>query len=298
MSPYRQEAARALGFAVIVSAAMFVISVIAILASRGALQTVALRFASACARLWAAVPYALQVVLGIVVIGGILAAGAGVYVVGKQWWATRTRMRVLSAVAVVPPPSLQPLLGRYDLVDCVDLIETSSPLALTAGFIRPRIVLSTGLVALLDATELEAVLLHERSHLQHRDPAYLLLARALAAAFVFVPIVGWFVSRYLAAVELAADDEAIAVQGDALHLLSAMVKVLRRGAASPAGAFTAAGDLRLSRLLDGAVRLPQASHGVIVQSAVVGVFLAAPAAVVFLLAADVSRLSFLLRCMV
>jgi Zn-dependent protease with chaperone function len=89
------------------------------------------------------------------------------------------------------------------------LIESASPTAFCAGYLRPRIYLSRGAVEVLDADELRAVVAHERHHVRRRDPLRLLVARALAAALFFIPLLRRIAERYEAIGELAADEAAV-----------------------------------------------------------------------------------------
>lgn len=50
------------------------------------------------------------------------------------------------------------------------VISAAEPVALAFGMFRRRIVLSTGLMDMLDEHELNAVLYHEYYHLRHYDP--------------------------------------------------------------------------------------------------------------------------------
>src|SRR5262249_31609550 len=63
--------------------------------------------------------------------------------------------------------------------------------AVTCGWVRPRILVSTGLAAALTAAEIGAVLAHEREHLRHRDPLRLLAARLVAAWGCYLPAARW-----------------------------------------------------------------------------------------------------------
>ncbi|MGH2426229.1 MAG: M56 family metallopeptidase, partial [bacterium] len=143
---------------------------------------------------------------------------------------------------------------------------------------------------------LEAVLLHEQSHLRHRDPASLLVTRALGTAFFFAPVVKALAGRHRAAVELAADDDVIAAQGQTFSLASAVVKLLRMNTLPAAGAFMAGADLRLSRLLDGHVALPDLPQRLKVRSGTALVLMSLPMVAAYGLAETINGLSLFLRC--
>jgi hypothetical protein len=60
------------------------------------------------------------------------------------------------------------------------LLANEAPVSLAVGILRPRIVVSQGLVAALAPAALACVLAHERAHARRRDALRALLARALS----------------------------------------------------------------------------------------------------------------------
>jgi hypothetical protein len=89
------------------------------------------------------------------------------------------------------------------------VVDSASPTAFCGGYLTPSIYLSRGALELLDANELRAVVAHERHHARRRDPLRLLVARALAAALFFIPLLRRMAERYEAIGELAADEAAV-----------------------------------------------------------------------------------------
>jgi beta-lactamase regulating signal transducer with metallopeptidase domain len=65
----------------------------------------------------------------------------------------------------------------------------------------------------LNPAELTAVLLHERHHLQRRDPLRLLATRILAGYGWYLPALGWYARRFALRGELATDRAATAGTG-------------------------------------------------------------------------------------
>ena len=123
--------------------------------------------------------------------------------------------RYLEQVEVVEP------LAVNDVV--VLLVADERPQAFCAGWIRPRVYVSTGALIALDDDELQAVLAHEVHHQRRRDPLRLLMARAVSDAFFFLPALRRLSQRYAALAELAADDAAVAAVGDRSVLASALL---------------------------------------------------------------------------
>lgn len=111
----------------------------------------------------------------------------------------------------------------YEQLDC------SPALALTSGLLRPRVFLSTGLIAQLSTTELRAVLAHEQAHQRHRDNLRHFLAQLLTApAF----------ARQLRAdlhqaIEQRADQQAAHCCGGPEAMAHILIRLQRLALASP-----------------------------------------------------------------
>jgi hypothetical protein len=91
------------------------------------------------------------------------------------------------------------------------VIDDERPKAFCAGLFHPRVYVSSGAVALLDESALDAVLAHEAHHARCRDPLRLAVGRILARALFFVPGLHELVRRQQALAELGADESAIDV---------------------------------------------------------------------------------------
>lgn len=109
------------------------------------------------------------------------------------------------------------------------------PQAFCVGLLRPRIFVSSGTVAILDERELAAVLAHEVHHASRRDPLRVLVARVLADALFFLPIMRHAADRYTAMAEMAADEAAVLCCGDRGALASAMLTFDERAPAGTVG---------------------------------------------------------------
>lgn len=109
------------------------------------------------------------------------------------------------------------------------IVSHPIPLAITMGFIRPKILLSTGLISLLNDDELEAVIAHEMAHKENRDPLTIFLITLCSSTMWYIPILKWFNQQYRIIKELAADEYAIEKQGTTVHLGSALLKMLKVG---------------------------------------------------------------------
>lgn len=142
----------------------------------------------------------------------------------RLWRATRQLIEATQAARLPLPLALARLAGRLELTHALVLVSDRTPYSFCYGLWRPRLCLSTGLVALLSEAELEAVLRHEAYHLRRREPLRMTLAICLSDFFFFVPLLAELRDHYLAEKEIAADAFAIAHAGrgalaGALHKL-------------------------------------------------------------------------------
>jgi beta-lactamase regulating signal transducer with metallopeptidase domain len=105
---------------------------------------------------------------------------------------------------------------------CADM----QPWALVTGLIRPQVVVSSGLVALLDEEELEAVLCHELLHIRHGDLWWTALCGVMRDLTWFIPVTRRLYAQMLTEQETACDD-GVMDEPRRLALASALVRVLQ-----------------------------------------------------------------------
>jgi Zn-dependent protease with chaperone function len=105
------------------------------------------------------------------------------------------------------------------------VVEDAERYAFTFGLVRPRIVVSTGLVSALTAAELAAVLRHESVHLVRRDPRRSFFWAALRSAFFFLPALRDVAEHVALGRELAADAAIVGSRRGRRTLASALFKV-------------------------------------------------------------------------
>lgn len=119
--------------------------------------------------------------------------------------------------------------GRYPnliLHKNLVVIGTNEPVALTCGLFRRRIVISSGLIQLLDEKELEAVLYHEHYHLRHYDPLKTFLLTLGVSTLGYIPILKSILFNYKMVREMMADHDAITRAGTPIGLGGALLKLL------------------------------------------------------------------------
>lgn len=170
--------------------------------------------------------------------------------------AYRREGRVLRALPLSPIED-GPLREEADRMGMrLFTLPSSRPAAFCDGLLRPRVVVSTGLLERLEPEEQVAVVCHELAHARSRDPLKSLLARIAARTFFWLPALSALLDRYLLVKELAADREAMA-RTSRPALAGALSQVLAQP--TPAGAvgmaeFAAA---RVDRLFEPKARLPR-----------------------------------------
>ncbi len=114
-------------------------------------------------------------------------------------------------------------------------ISRPVPAMVTAGIVRPLILLSEAAESALTAGELLAALHHEVAHVRQHDNLKKLLLRML----VF-PGMGGLEAAWVEASEMAADEAAVSTPAEALDLAAALIKLSRLAPACSTADLTAA----------------------------------------------------------
>lgn len=148
---------------------------------------------------------------------GLAVASLGIRSIWRQARAQSRFLRILRAIE-------ETRIGGVP----VTVIDGERVAAFCAGLLRPRIYVSAAALKVLSPAELAAVVAHEAHHRASRDPLRILVARALADAFFFLPVLRRISDRYRQLAELAAD-EAAAQAGQTPALASALLRFGERG---------------------------------------------------------------------
>lgn len=119
----------------------------------------------------------------------------------------------------------------FELPSGAGVVESPRAFALTAGWFRPRVLVSTALVARLTPAQLEIVVTHERAHAERRDALAVTVARVLALAHLPFVRRGLLADLTLAC-EQACDDAAARGCGDRV-LVAETILAAERAAGSP-----------------------------------------------------------------
>lgn len=183
-------------------------------------------------------------------------------------WMTVRQIRLCRRFEVALLQSLdEPETARVNKAyrsgkDDVYVVSSREPLAFTVGLLRRRIVLSTGLLELLDEKELAAVIHHEAYHEEHADPLKVFLLSLLSNVFWYLPVLKHIHSNYKVVREVLADRHAMEQTGGMADLGRALLKLLKKRqsvsvmqAAHVSFADTAI-NYRIQRLLDPKIEVP------------------------------------------
>lgn len=136
------------------------------------------------------------------------------------------RLRSKLVFHLRPSHGLDGLLKKLELQDKVYVVNSDKAFAFCFGIRRPKIYISIPFIEIMNEKELEAVLLHERYHLNNRDSLTMLLASTIQLLFPFFPVVSDLLVQYKVSREIEADKEAIKGLGESLPVISVLKKLL------------------------------------------------------------------------
>lgn len=123
--------------------------------------------------------------------------------------------------------NILPIVEKLHLQSKVRVIEDNRMGAFCFGLIHPKIYISTKMISVATADETEAVLRHEKYHLENNDTLVMLFAVFTESLFPFFPLLSDFISYYQTHRELQADKSAIlAMEQGKDHLRSILTKLL------------------------------------------------------------------------
>jgi len=163
---------------------------------------------------------------------GVLAAGLGLALIAE--WLYRVTQSTMQSSRFSRRCHG---VAREEQLDgeaaAVLVLDQKSPCLALVGIVRPRIVVSRGVLTALSADELSAALAHERAHRDSRDNLKRLALFSAPGLLPFVRSFRRLEREWAKLTEWAADDAAAA--GDAFRpvtLAGALVRFARLGAAA------------------------------------------------------------------
>ena len=123
------------------------------------------------------------------------------------------------------------LLGEFEGVPRirVRIVESDDPIAMAVGGKERNILISSGLLALLERDEVETVVAHELMHLKHHDAEFKVFSRVLSRILFFDPFSKFFDPAVHREREYLADEMGGRSSGKPASLASALLKIATRG---------------------------------------------------------------------
>jgi bla regulator protein blaR1 len=191
----------------------------------------------------------------------VWAAIAGVLLLRLGAGLLQLRKLRASYVAIDPAvldPAIRARLQEFQAVRPVALCHSNRISVPTAiGFLKPVVVLPSWTLQELSPTELNAILIHELSHLRRWDDWTNLAQQVLKALLFFHPAVWWIESQLALEREMACDDAVLAETGSPRGYAQCLVAMaeksfLHRGLALAQAAVNRMRhtSLRVSQILD------------------------------------------------
>ncbi len=123
------------------------------------------------------------------------------------------------------------LLGEFEGTPRVRvrIVESDEPLAMAVGGKDRNILLSRGLMMLLENDEVETVVAHEFMHLKHHDAEFKVFSRVFSRILFFDPFSKFFDPAVHREREYLADEMGGRSSGKPAALASALLKIASRG---------------------------------------------------------------------
>jgi beta-lactamase regulating signal transducer with metallopeptidase domain len=107
------------------------------------------------------------------------------------------------------------------------VVKNDHALAFTMGYLNPSIVLSTGLIQMLEEDELKAVIEHESFHKNNHDPLKVFVLELISHSLWFIPLTKWCHQNYAIISEILADEYAVRKMGSELEVSKALLKLIK-----------------------------------------------------------------------
>ncbi|WP_310551133.1 M56 family metallopeptidase [Paenibacillus glufosinatiresistens] len=107
------------------------------------------------------------------------------------------------------------------------ILNEPKMIAMTIGFLKPKIVLSSYVIERFDENELEAIIYHELYHYKSRHPLQLFILNVVADCLAFLPVVKELVQHYKVWMELLADRYSIKRMGSEVPISHVLLAVLK-----------------------------------------------------------------------
>lgn len=123
------------------------------------------------------------------------------------------------------------LVGEFEGLPKVPvlLVESDDPLAMAVGGREPRVLVSRGLLVLLERDEVETAVAHELMHLKHHDAEFKVFSTVFSRILFFDPFSKFFDPAVHREREYLADEMSGRSTGKPAALASALLKIADHG---------------------------------------------------------------------
>lgn len=150
--------------------------------------------------------------------------------------------------------NILPLVEKTGLTNKVSIVKDKRSFAFCLGIRKPRIYISTKTVSIMTRKQLEAILLHEKYHLENADSLTLFIGSLPQLLFPFFPILPKLLEHYKIEREIKADKQAVKELGTTKPIIGVLKKLLETSSVSPIFvspiAETNSLDIRIKTLLN------------------------------------------------
>ena len=120
---------------------------------------------------------------------------------------TQARLKLLLEKRIFfIPKKAKKILEKHNIQkETTIIIGYNHDLALTIGWLKPKIVVSLRLIKRLSGKKLEAVMLHEYYHLKNRHPLLLIVGETLSSSLLILPLLKDLTRKMRSVLEKEAD---------------------------------------------------------------------------------------------
>lgn len=157
--------------------------------------------------------------------------------------------------------SMSPMVEKVGLGNKVFIINDTRPFAFCLGIRNPKVYISTKTVSVMTKRQLEAILLHEKYHLEHGDSLTLFIGSLPQLLFPFFPILPKLLEHYKIEREIKADKQAVRELGTTMPVIGVLKKLLGIGSVSPGFVSSIADtnslEIRIKSLLNRKTKYPK-----------------------------------------
>ncbi len=145
-------------------------------------------------------------------------------------WRVGSVLKRLEMNAAPPTPEQVALVNNIAAQRglAVGLVMSDYPLSFVWGFLRSKLILSSGLLRTLTAQELTGVLEHEATHHARRDNLFKLLLSLCSYASLVFPLSRVILRWRATEVEVICDEAAVVRTSAPLEIAEALVKLRRQ----------------------------------------------------------------------